>query len=67
MITIRVNGESRHCELPLAVADALLLWGYKKESIAVAINGEFVARSSYATMQIKDGDAIDVLSPVQGG
>jgi sulfur carrier protein len=34
---------------------------------AVAINGNFIPRSDYSTIQLKDGDEIDVVSPVGGG
>lgn len=34
---------------------------------AVALNGEFVPKSAYATTQLKDGDKLDIVSPIGGG
>ncbi|KAF7768920.1 sulfur carrier protein [Pseudoalteromonas citrea] len=38
-----------------------------KEPFAVAVNGEFVPRSQCAETDLKAGDNIDLLSPIQGG
>ena len=38
-----------------------------KEPFAVAVNGEFVPRSQCADTELKAGDSIDLLSPIQGG
>jgi len=35
--------------------------------IAVAHNGTFVARGSYADTAIEDGDMIEIVAPMQGG
>ena len=35
--------------------------------IAVAINQEFIPRSSYESYEIKDGDDIEIVAPMQGG
>jgi thiamine biosynthesis protein ThiS len=37
------------------------------EGIAVALNEEFVLRTTYNETNINDGDRLDILSPVQGG
>lgn len=34
---------------------------------AIAINEHFVAKSQYPTTPLKDGDRIEILSPMQGG
>ncbi|UFH60886.1 sulfur carrier protein ThiS (plasmid) [Sulfurovum mangrovi] len=38
-----------------------------KEGFAVALNTMFVLNTTYETTMIKDGDALDILAPVQGG
>ncbi|HSB97602.1 MAG TPA: sulfur carrier protein ThiS [Spongiibacteraceae bacterium] len=67
MIEIVLNGEG--CTLPPAtsVASALQQWGYRCEQIAVAINGEFVARGEYSSTLLRAKDFVDVVAPVQGG
>ena len=67
MIEITVNGETKQMAEPTALADALRSWGYACERIAVAINGEFVARDDYARRQLRPRDTLDVVAPVQGG
>ncbi|TNF36661.1 MAG: sulfur carrier protein ThiS [Gammaproteobacteria bacterium] len=64
---VLVNGERRDCALPIPVAMALLQWGFETAQVAVAVNGEFVPRSAYADRMLHAGDAVDVLSAVQGG
>ncbi|MGD9427177.1 sulfur carrier protein ThiS [Pantoea sp. NSTU24] len=36
-------------------------------SVATALNGAFVPRSSYARQQLEAGCQVEVLSPMQGG
>jgi sulfur carrier protein len=67
MIDLVVNGETQSLPQSTSVAAALLLWGYQCEKIAVAINGEFVARGNYENTQLHAGDRLDVVAPVQGG
>ncbi|GAA5134917.1 sulfur carrier protein ThiS [Thalassotalea piscium] len=49
-----------------SLVDILQLYG-AKPPFAVAINGEFVAKSTYGTTQIKPNDLIDIVSPIFGG
>jgi sulfur carrier protein len=34
---------------------------------AVAVNGQFIPRSQCMETELKDGDKIELLSPIQGG
>lgn len=67
MIEVILNGEQ--CSLPRAtsISTALQQWGYRCEQIAVAINGEFVARGDYAQRVLDERDLVDVVAPMQGG
>ncbi len=67
MIEIILNGETVVLPQAASVAAALTAWGYRSERIAVARNGEFVARSDYATIILNAHDCIDVVAPMQGG
>jgi sulfur carrier protein len=67
MIEIVLNGQTHSLPPATSVAAALTLWGYRCEQIAVAINGEFVARSDYAEKLLTARDLVDVVAPVQGG
>ena len=67
MISISLNNERRECDVNLALAELLPLWGFECEKIAIAINGDFVPRSQYGDLRLNAGDQVDVLAPVQGG
>lgn len=41
--------------------------GYHSSHMAVAINGTFVPKSAHETLQVNDGDEIDIVAPMQGG
>ena len=64
---IEVNGEKKALEQPPVLADALNHWGYAGQPIAVAYNDEFVPRSRYAAIQLRDGDRLEIVAPMQGG
>lgn len=41
--------------------------GYQCNKVVVAVNREFVERKVWDEFQIRDGDQLDVLSPIEGG
>ncbi|MBL4826317.1 MAG: sulfur carrier protein ThiS [Spongiibacteraceae bacterium] len=67
MITISVNNEQKQLDTPCSLSFALVQWDYRSEKIAVAINGEFVPRGSYADCVLSANDCIDIVAPIQGG
>ncbi|MCQ8879371.1 sulfur carrier protein ThiS [Pseudoalteromonas shioyasakiensis] len=38
-----------------------------KEPYAVALNGDFIPRNNCSSTALKEGDSIELLSPIQGG
>ncbi|MDR7089677.1 MULTISPECIES: sulfur carrier protein ThiS [Cellvibrio] len=66
-IELSVNNESISLTSKTLLSDALLQWGYGESKIAVAINGEFVPRSTYTERELLNGDQIDIVKPVGGG
>ncbi|WP_096085277.1 sulfur carrier protein ThiS [Agaribacterium haliotis] len=34
---------------------------------AIAVNAQFIPRSNYDTIELQDGDSVEILSPMQGG
>ena len=66
-IQVTLNGASSHipCNQPLSAA--MIAWNYQGECFAVAINETFVPRSQYSHTEIKSGDKIEVVSPLEGG
>lgn len=66
-MTIYVNGEKYTFEVfELSVQELLDILEYK-QGFAVAVNLTFIRNTAYAETIVRDGDMIDILSPVQGG
>lgn len=66
-IELSVNNETKTLAAKALLSDALQQWGYGETKIAVAINGEFVPRSTYPERELFNGDQIDIVKPVGGG
>lgn len=66
-VELSVNNENVSLASKTLLGDALQQWGYGENKIAVAINGEFVPRSTYAERELLNGDQIDIVKPVGGG
>lgn len=66
-IELSVNNDSKSLASNTLLSDALQQWGYGDSKIAVAINGEFVPRSTYRERELLNGDQIDIVKPVGGG
>lgn len=67
MINISLNNETQQLADATTLSDAIVQWGFGETKIAVAINGEFVPRSTYSERTLRDGDQIDIVKPVGGG
>ena len=66
-MTIIVNGEPADLREGLTVADVVASRAGELRPVAVAVNADVVPRSAWATTVLRDGDAVEVLSPVAGG
>ncbi|MEI7926847.1 MAG: sulfur carrier protein ThiS [Chloroflexota bacterium] len=64
-VTAHVNGEARALPAGTTVAD--LVPAEWKQGVAVARNDEIVPRATWATTPVAEGDAIEIVRPVQGG
>jgi sulfur carrier protein len=63
---VTVNGELREISAP--TVDALLgELEYEGMHFAIAVNYDVVPRSLWALTELSDGDAVEILSPRQGG
>ncbi len=63
---ITVNGEARETEAR-TVAGLCRELGLSEGKVATARNGEFVPAKLRAEVSLAEGDAIEILSPRQGG
>lgn len=63
---ITLNGEARDLDGP-SVTDALAQIGLGTARVATALNGHFLPAAARAATILKDGDALEVVAPMQGG
>jgi sulfur carrier protein len=61
---ITVNGDARSFPDPTTVADVL---PGDPRGLAAAVNGVVVPRAGHAATLLADGDAVEIVTAVQGG
>jgi len=66
-LAVVVNGESHTLGEDTRLADLLTRLGHAPESVAVALNGEFVPRASRRDCVLRDGDQVSCFTPIVGG
>jgi sulfur carrier protein len=68
-VTVIVNGQPAEVDPGQTVAGLLAGLGHPPDGpgIAVALNGEVVPRSAWATTALGTGDRLEVLGASQGG
>ncbi len=70
MINLTVNGKPRSIETTEATVDLesyLVSFGLNLQYIAVGYNGEVINKDQFATVQLRDGDILEIVRPVGGG
>ena len=64
---VRVNGAETQLDAETTVASIIQRYGRGERGIAVALNGEVVARSQWNEITLREGDRIEVLGAIGGG
>lgn len=64
-MNIKINGDLANTEHNV-LSEIIDQYG-AKPPYALAVNGDFVPKSQYHSFEVKDGDLIDVVSPIFGG
>jgi sulfur carrier protein len=64
---ISINAEIKEFDKEFLTIQELLEIINYGEGIAIALNETFILKTKYQETTIKDGDRLDILSPVQGG
>ena len=68
MAKIIVNGESQEVQLPLTLTELIKQNDVQQpEMVSVQVNEDFVDRSEWDGIQIKEGDTVDFLYFMGGG
>jgi sulfur carrier protein len=64
---VTLNGEARELPEGATVETAVRELGQPDRGVAVAVDGEVVPRSDWASTRVRDGQEVEVLRAVQGG
>jgi sulfur carrier protein len=64
---LRINGKSHQVSGSMSLQHLLEKLGYEPQSIAVAVDGQFVPRHQYPSCQLRDEQDLEVVAPMQGG
>ena len=68
MAKITVNGEAQEVQLPLSLTELIKQNDVQQpEMVSVQLNDDFVDRSEWDRLQIKEGDSVDFLYFMGGG
>ena len=67
MIALIINGQARSFPGPLNLAGLIEQLALHNKRIALERNGEIVPRSDFATVELHDGDALEIVVAVGGG
>lgn len=63
---IVLNGEAKEVDAG-SLAQLCAALGLDGPRVATALNGEFVARDARGQTPLKEGDAVEIVAPMQGG
>ena len=66
-MTVTINGEQRHFESALTVAEVLDEIGLDPRKVAVERNLEIVPRAGYGSTAVADGDRLEIVHFIGGG
>ena len=64
---ITVNGEDRCFDAPLSIAGLLTCLGIEGGKVAIERNLEIVPKSAYHTINLNEGDRIEIVHFIGGG
>jgi sulfur carrier protein len=68
MGVIQVNGKNQEVESPVSLIEVMRINNVTQpEMVSIQVNGEFVSREDFGTVQINQGDEIDFLYFMGGG
>ena len=67
MINLKVNGKSRSLDESVDLATYLDSFGVDQQHVAVGYNGDVLKKEEFPTVELKDGDVLEIVRPVGGG
>jgi len=66
-LSVRVNGEAMELARGATVADVVSSVGCGERGVAVAVNSELLARTSWQSIELGEGDQVEILHAAAGG
>jgi sulfur carrier protein len=66
-VQILVNGREQETKSSQTVEELLKELGYGQNSVAVALDGEFLPRRLYSVTKLEERMDLEILLPMQGG
>ena len=67
IVQVTVNAEKRDVAVGTTVAEVIRMLDLDGRRVAVEINREIIARESFASRSLEDGDVIEIVHFVGGG
>ena len=67
MLNISVNNLEFSVDEDCNLLQLISVAGFAEQRIALALNGEFVAKAQYSTTQLSQRDNVDIVKPIGGG
>ena len=64
---VTINGEHRRVQSGTSIAQMIAEYGLDPAKVAVERNLEIVPRSTFADVEVEDGDAFEIVHFVGGG
>lgn len=61
-----INGQTQNLDVT-HLQDVLHALNMDEQTVATAVNGQFVSKNKRLEMQLNDGDAVEIVAPMQGG
>jgi sulfur carrier protein len=66
-LDVSVNGQTHALAASTTLADLIGRLGHAPDSVATALNGEFVARGQRGEHVLRDGDRVTCFQAITGG
>ena len=66
-LRVSINGEARRYPAPMTVTELLADLGVDERQVGVERNQSLVPKSEFSTVQLSDGDELEIVTFVGGG
>jgi thiamine biosynthesis protein ThiS len=64
---MKVNGKEQKLVSPMTIEDLIVNTGFRRDRVAVELNGKIVPRSEYPNVLLDNNDSVEIVGFVGGG